>query len=81
VIIQVEGAAPEDLAAARRSVSVVAGKWGHEITDNPAHAPVAAGTGHEDKAVDPVTVTTLVGHRPRQPLHQDVDGAALGGHG
>jgi len=68
MIIQMEGATPEDLEAARRSLSGLAGNWGHEITDTPAQAPVAAGAGRDDKVADPVSVATLVVSLPSAAL-------------
>jgi hypothetical protein len=63
MIIQIEGATAEDVAAARRSLETVAHGWGHEIAEVPAGSTAAAAEPphHDhDKAIDPVALTSLV---------------------
>jgi len=48
MIIQLEGATAEDVAAAKRSLEAMALSWGQEIAEASAEATTAAGTSHDD---------------------------------
>jgi len=60
MIIQLESATAENVAAARRSLQTLAQGWGQEVAEAPAEA--AARTGHDDdgKVIDLVAVASLV---------------------
>jgi hypothetical protein len=61
MIIQLEGAATENLAAARQSLDAVARSCGHEIAETLAEATTAGGANYkEDKGIDPVSVASLM---------------------
>ena len=62
MIIQLQGATAENVAAAKRDLEALAHSWGHELAEAPAEATTAAATSHDDhdKIIDPVSVAALV---------------------
>jgi hypothetical protein len=60
MIIQLESATAENVGAAKRSLEAIVHSWGHKFTEAPAKATTAAGTIHDDKVIDPVSVASLV---------------------
>ena len=61
MIIQLESATAENVAAAKRGLEAMARNWGQEIAEAPT-AAAAAATNHRDggKVIDPVSVASLV---------------------
>ena len=69
MIIQLESATTGDAEAARRSLQDLASSWGQDLTPAPAGTAPAARTGPEDgKAIDPVSLATLVVSLPSAAL-------------
>jgi hypothetical protein len=58
MIIELQGATAQNVAAARRTLEEMARSWGQEITEAPAEATRTAGTtdSDHDKAIDPVSL-------------------------
>jgi hypothetical protein len=69
MIIQLEGGTTENVGAAQQSLQALAHSWGHELTEAPASATEATGpTRHDDKVIDPVSLTALVVSLPSAAL-------------
>jgi hypothetical protein len=69
MIIQLEGATAGDAEAARRSLQELARSWGQDLTKATARTAPATRTGpDEGKAIDPVSLATLVVSLPSAAL-------------
>jgi hypothetical protein len=60
MIIQVDGASAEDVAAARRSLEGLVGGWGVEVAEVPAETTGGAQGDDRSDKVDPVALASLV---------------------
>jgi hypothetical protein len=69
MIIQLESATAADAEAARRSLQDLARGWGQDLTPAPAStAPAARTLPGDGKAIDPVSLATLVVSLPSAAL-------------
>jgi hypothetical protein len=69
MIIQLESATAENIAAARRNLEALAHSWGHELIKVPANSPdAAAAARNDDKVIDPVSLAALVVSIPSAAL-------------
>jgi hypothetical protein len=69
MIIQLESSTGADAETARLSLEDLARSWGHELTAAPAStAPAARTESGDGKAIDPVSLATLVVSLPSAVL-------------
>ena len=69
MIIQLDSPDSASMQAAKRSISMLASSWGHDITGTSASTPAPARAGHDDrKVIDPAALVSLALSIPSSAL-------------
>lgn len=68
MIIQLAGGTAENVEAAKQNLAALADNWGHELTETPTTQQPAGPARHDDKVIDPVSLTALVVSLPSAAL-------------